>query len=282
MAPEVIVAVKRATVRIGLLDVGNSKLIDLGSGTIVDGGVGSPTNQVLSAAHVFIDHRDPSLRPQWVTKCGMPTDIDWTSDAAPLILAIGMWESDEKPSKWMYWAELVTPLATLQELRETPQAPHHKTDLLDLAVLRIRGRLELDPPEYTPGLLSTEYSLTKKHVAGGASASDLSLPAGRPLGKPVKTHESRITCFGWFAPKGETTLHVPDSKVVQSIERGLIVSQVVLHAAGSGGATVDHRGEIVGVNSRSRDPEWFKRNDYKAYMRMVSCDSRFCGLLPAH
>ena len=152
LAPNVIDAVKacdRAHRPSGRL--GFEALIELGSGTIVDGGAGSPTNR-LSAAHLFIEpnpNRHDFLDPLWVRR-KMPVDIDWTS-TAPLILAIGMWEGDDKPSKWMYWAELVTPLATLQELHETPDGA--MTEGLDLAVLRIRGRLELNPPEYTRGEL---------------------------------------------------------------------------------------------------------------------------------
>ena len=114
----------------------------------------------------------------------------------------------------------------------------------------------------------------KKHAA--SDPRTLSLPAGRPLGSPVQTYHSTVTCFGWFAPTGETTLHVPDSCVVQALDRGLIMSQVVLHSAGSGGATVNHRGCIVGVNSFSFLPTMPPTENYKSYMRMVS------ELLPAH
>ena len=43
---------------------------------------------------------------------------------------------------------------------------------------------------------------------------------------------------------GEDTLHAADAQVVESLSRGLIISQVLLHTVGSGGPTVDHRGDV--------------------------------------
>ena len=180
-----------------------------------------------------------------------------------------MWTGEDQPSQWKYWAELVTPLETLRELVESPHFPHGKTQLLDLAVLRIRGSLELDPPAFTKGF-SGKYTVKSK----GPDSVPLQppLPVGLRLGNPseLKVNLHKITCFGWFSVHGEDTLHAPDAKVVQSLSRGLIISQVVLHTAGSGGPTVDHRGDIVGVNSYSELPTLPPTHNYKSYMRMVS------------
>ena len=271
-------SVKSATVRIGILHRQTSSLIGIGSGTIVNAGVDAPSNQVLTAAHVLIDANPQSahyLLPTWC-KMGLPETIDWTSEEAEIILAIGVWEGDDLPSRWTYWAELVTPLEVLQELRESPHAPHGVTQLLDLAVLRIRGRLQVTPSIFK-GFDGVPYTVTQKHPA----TNDLALPTGRPLGNPeaLRTYHDTITAFGWFSAVGESALHVPDARVVQSMDRGLLMSQVVLHSAGSGGGTFDHLGRIVGVNSMSKQPHMPPKYDYKSYMRMASYLSVQHGLV---
>ena len=61
-----------------------------------------------------------------------------------------------------------------------------------------------------------------------------------------------ITVFGWFSPTGtEVTLHTPRPCPIMAISKGLLISEVRLDTAGSGGATCDHRGRLVGVNSLS-------------------------------
>ena len=147
-----------------------------------------------------------------------------------------------------------------------------------LAVLRIRGNLELDPPVFKG--FSVEYAVKSK----GPDSVPLQppLPVGLRLGNPselvVNLH--KITCFGWFSIFGEDTMHAPDAKVVESVSRGLIMSQVVLHSAGSGGPTVDHRGDVVGVNSYSELPTLPPTHNYKSYMRMVSWLKPEHGLQP--
>ena len=265
--------------RIGVLNVSTERMISMGSGVIVDAGPGAPTNQVLTAAHNFID-TNPKLSsgapnpwhllPVW-TKTGLPTDITWSSDAPPLIIAVGLFEGDRKPSKWAYWAELVTPLATLQELRESPtsrQPPGSPpTQMLDLAVIRILGRLELDPPVFSN--FYTHYSLKKKHAA--SLVLDPPLPAGRPLGDlnadPLELGDM-INSFGWSSPNGEVTLHADVAKPVQALDRGLIMSESTMGAGDGGGPTVDRLGRIVGINSFGMGGT--------SYTRLVS------ELLPAH
>ena len=111
----------------------------------------------------------------------------------------------------------------------------------------------------------------------GAEPS-LSLPDGIELGNPlaVQTGISTVTVFGWFAPNEEDSLYVPQRKKIISNAHGLLISQALLHTAGSGGAQVDPQGRLLAVNSRSRDPAIPMPRDYKAYGRMVS------DLLPVH
>lgn len=320
--PERYSPIKRASVQIAVLNRDTGRILQLGSGTMIDGGEGTRRNQVLTAAHLFIETeptdrresmiavtvppgatpgksltlqradettfqvtvpdgywpgstftaRPPNpyyLRPCWV-RLGLPEAIDWSDPASPIILAIGMFETNEQPSHWRYWAELTTPLAALAALREAPNVDratgtHLKTQLLDLAVLRIRGRLELAPASYTG--FHTAYKVTSQAAADDALAErNTALPLGVPLGAPeaLETGEHVITVFGWYSEHGtETTFHSPQPKVLLSKPKGLLVTEALLETAGSGGATCDHAGRIVAVNS-------FTGNG-KTYLRMVSC-----------
>jgi hypothetical protein len=288
--PDLVEGVKRASVRIGLLDRATCRLLELGSGTIIDAGAGAPRNQVLTVAHLFVDpvactqdlthdftQGNPHyLEPIW-TKFGYPAAIDWTSDAAPLILAIGMWEADDQPSRWMWWAELVTPLATLQEKSQSPHAPLSMIQMLDLAVLRICGRLELTPDVFQG--FRMDYSVVAKYPAMASLAGASSpLPCGLQLGDPdaLQVNADLITVFGWFSPAGEVTLFAPQALTLAAKSHGLLHASVVLHSGGSGGAAVDHLGRLVAVNWRSVLPTLPPRENYMAYMRMVS------WLLPEH
>jgi hypothetical protein len=280
--PDLVEGVKRASVRIGLLDRATCRLLELGSGTIINAGAGAPRNQVLTVAHLFVDPVELGnphyLEPIW-TKFGHPAAIDWTSDAAPLILAIGMWEADDQPSRWMWWAELVTPLATLQERCQSPHAPHSMTHLLDLAVLRICGRLELTPDVFQGFGMDYSYSVVAKYPAMASLAGASSpLPSGLELGDPdaLQVNVDVITVFGWFSPAGEVTLFAPQAMTLAAKSNGLLHASVVLHSGGSGGAAVDHLGRVVAVNWRARPPELPPKKNYMAYMRQVS------WLLPEH
>ena len=288
--PDLVEKVKRASVRIGLLDRTKCRLLELGSGTIIDAGAGAPRNQVLTVAHLFVDpvaytqdfthdytQGNPHyLEPIW-TKLGYPAAINWTSDAAPLILAIGIWEADDQPSRWMWWAELVTPLATLQEKCQSPHPPHSMTHMLDLAVLRICGRLELTPDVFQGFMM--DYSVIAKYpVMASLTGASSALPCGLQLGDPdaLQVSADVITVFGWFSPLGEVTLFAPQAVTLAAKSHGLLQASVVLHSGGSGGAAVDHLGRLVAVNWRSGLPELPPRRNYMAYMRMVS------WLLPEH
>jgi hypothetical protein len=278
--PDFVEGVKRASVRIGLLDRATCRLLELGSGTIIDAGAGAPRNQVLTVAHLFVDPVEQGhphyLEPTW-TKHGFPAAIDWTSDAAPLILAIGMWEADDQPSRWMWWAELVTPLATLQEKCQSPHAPHSMTHMLDLAVLRICGRLELTPDVFQG--FGMDYSVVAKYPAMASLAGASSpLPAGVQLGDPdaLQVNADLITVFGWFSPAGEVTLFAPQAMTLAAKSHGLLHAPVVLLSGGSGGAAVDHLGRLVAVSWRSGLTELPPKKNCMSYMRMVN------WLLPEH
>ena len=58
-----------------------------------------------------------------------------------VLITIGVYVADAEPSRWEYWAELLTPPHRLQER-------DGRGRLLDLAVLRCVGRLSLQPPAF--------------------------------------------------------------------------------------------------------------------------------------
>ena len=263
--PVLVDKVKRASVRIGIYKTATKKLISLGSGTLIDAGPGAPVGQVLSAAHLFVRANNPTLPPYYVDPA-----IDWNSTTAPFLILVGMYQADDQPSRWDFWAELMTPLSVLQTTNPLPW----KETLVDLAVLCIRGKIKMSPAVFTGPGLSETFDVVNRSNA----ATPLSLPDGIQLGEPlaVQTGISMVTVFGWFAPKEEYTLYAPQHEKVISNVNGLLVSQALLHTCGSGGAQVDSRGCLLAVNSRSSDPALPMPVDYKAYGRMIS------DLLPAH
>ena len=105
---------------------------------------------------------------------------------------------------------------------------------------------------------------------------------GIPLGKTanVQTGISMVTIFGWFAPHAEKTLFAPQPQKVMSTVHGHLITQCLLHTAGSGGAQVDSQGHLLAVNSISwPDPTIpMPYKDYKAYGRMVSDLTSLHGL----
>ena len=151
--------------------------------------------------------------------------------------------------------------------------------LYDLAVLRIRGNLEVSPQSFTA--MSDQYTAVQKHPAVSSIAA-LFLPQAVELfdRSTLISGITMVTVFGWFAPRDETTLYVPQAHKVAATRRGYIETQALLHAAGSGGGQFDAHGRLVAVNSKSDDPPVPSLNSnakrYVAYGRLVS------ELLPDH
>ena len=327
---EMLPVIKAATVRIGMLDKHTKKLIksSIGSGTIIDAGAGKPKNQILTSAHMFVDHRthlkkrvnkkavyedNPTFRQPWwqiaahadpgpanstsasstaastsasnAAASSSASSWTWTADDAPIIIAIGVYDSSQPdgPSTWKYWAEIVTPLDVLKELTEAPDPPYAKNQLLDLAVLRICGYLDLTsspppgtssapPPRWLPNAYhgaDVEYtSIDKK------PASEVSLPRGvclHPQPDLLEVGGDVVNLFGWYSEQNEVTLFSPHPKMIMAISKGMLTHEVHLASGGSGGPTCDHEGRVVGVNSMSCPASrLFQGESYKAYSRMVS------------
>ena len=152
----------------------------------------------------------------------------------------------------MYWAELVTPEAMLTRMMPGPnlnQRGMHPRVLLDLAVLRIRGPLEMTDPTYRG--VKADYFVKAKHAA----ESDQPLPEGLRFGDPeaLEVQKDTLTAFGWASPRNEITIF-SDSATLQRKANQVLVSQCILHDGSAGGPAVDHYGRIVGVNSKSHTP----------------------------
>jgi hypothetical protein len=166
----------------------------------------------------------------------------------------------------------VTPLSVMQELAEHPDAPHAVNMLLDLAVLCIRGRFDMTPDVYRHAY-SDSYEVNAKHAVDDTLAGEASpLPQGVPMGDPaeIETGPDVVTVFGWFSPTrpgspSPDTLHAPEPRGVMRISKDYLISEVRLDDAGSGGATCDHRGRLVAVNSFTLPGE-----QSTACLRMVS------------
>jgi len=152
--------------------------------------------------------------------------------------------------------------------------------LLDLAVLRIRGRLDLAPPTYSgPGV---EYTVVEQTAP--FEPLEPPLPPGVPLGDPqsLRIHEDVVSVFGWYSQSGELTLFAPEAKPIMSISAGMLMTTSLLVDGGSGGATCDHNGRLVAVNSQSLQATLQPNPEYKAYCRMLSelCDAHGLDHMP--
>ena len=106
-----------------------------------------------------------------------------------------MYDADALPSRWSYWAELQTPLEILKERDE-------KRRLLDLAILRIRGTLVLQPAVFTG--TSTRYQVHREGDEAPPQFSD-TLRLGRPADV---TSGSPLIVLGWPSPDGQTSIFV--------------------------------------------------------------------------
>ena len=190
---DVLVHVKEATVRIGIYSRQEKRFLNFASGVFV-----SRQGHILTAAHPFLGpqpngdiHQNP---PPMSVMYGDPL-IGWPrfgqggkelALVANLVIAIGVFDGDEEPSRWRYQAELLTKpellkrreaegqlidLAVLRQplshtmLLAVPQPPvWHRasrvplsvllppslTPALCLVALRLTGTIKMDPPVYRP------------------------------------------------------------------------------------------------------------------------------------
>ena len=196
---------------------------------------------------------------RWVEH-GAPAKIDWNLASSEVVIAIGVYEGDDKPSRWKYWAELVTPLNTLAKLVDHPDSGKDQV-LQDLAIIRIRGSLDMAPNVFTD--FESPYTSVVKH---GSFKDGSSLPQGLALAtKPqLDELESGVATFGWSSPDGKQIyLHAQQPKAILFKGSGALFSEP--DNAGSGGAACDSEGRLVAVNS-------FTYAANKTALRMVSAE----------
>ena len=143
-----------------------------------------------------------------------------------MVLAIGVYDADALPSRWSYWAELQTPLEILKERDE-------KRRLLDLAILRIRGTLVLQPAVFTG--TSTRYQVHREGDEAPPQFSD-TLRLGRPADV---TSGSPLIVLGWPSPDGQTSIFVDTTHECLAREGTIIRTRAFIHAGSSGGPALN-------------------------------------------
>ena len=153
--------VARATVRIGLYDKRRSRFFSLGSGAIV-----SDEGHILTAAHVLCC-KDGDLLARYAP----PPRDEWQPwiDPEDLIVAIGLYQGAGKECRWAFRASAV-PLTHDSLMRARKRGADGKNFLLDLAVAKIDGRLELDPPTFE-----------RTHAVGPERGTPYDIVYDRPL-----------------------------------------------------------------------------------------------------
>ena len=92
--------------------------------------------------------------------------------------------------------------------------------------------------------------------------------------KIVIGSSGEVSAAGWYSQHEETSLHVaPDYKVLSKDPSGLFISDTVLDSGGSGGPLLNRDGQVIAINSMSR-----QGTTYKSYARMIHKLRREHGL----
>ena len=235
--------VKRATVRLGLYDRDKSRFFDLASGSVV-----SSDGHILTAAHVLVDFNMRSRTYHTLFSSRREDRV---------VIVVGLYQGDGNPARWSFWAERVSMLEVLKEMKGN--------DRLDLAVVKIMGPIEMEPPVFgQEHSLRTPYSIV--NVADDAPLQRLSsLSAPRPLPlklvpPPSNVKGSQICVVGWPSPgdnffetEGKERTMFMDCRTCISHEDGFLKSAVFIHTGSSGGPLVNTAGEQMGVASYDND-----------------------------
>ena len=255
--------VKRATVRIGLYDRRDRAFFDLGSGAIV-----SDHGHILTAAHLFVGPKPrngSSVTPfSQMYSDGLVPRFRGRS-ISDAVIAIGVYVSDDEPAVWKYYADLLTPFGLL--------TAKEGLNLLDLAVLQIRGTLRTEPagfrPAQTHGFLSETYEILQELPL--AFDRGWELPVVLPLGNPqaIATGQPRLAVAGWPSPTGEFAPYFDENnRTLISRNDGYLKTELFVHAASSGGPCIDMQtGCVVGVCSYDNAKHG---RGYASFFRKVS------------
>lgn len=243
---------KRATVRICTMTLrggsGRWHVLTAGSGAIV-----SRDGHILTAAHLF-------LHPT-----AMGALFGGGSPAPEVLIAIGAYDTDGSPSKWAWWAELLTPIDLLREKDASG------IRLLDLAILKVRGALALSPAVFAG--VDEPYTVERRGQDAPPPFSD-----ALRLGKEADVVSGcPLLVLGWPSPHGQRTIFVDSTHECISREGSLLRSRAFIHAGSSGGPALTASLQVVGVishNPRSSDdtvrpPENGGEEKYVACIRAI-------------
>ena len=234
--------IKQCVMRVGVYSKSTQKLLDVGSGTLVSRDDSGCKGHVLTAAHVLIN--PTTLLPR---EGPVPSNDILYESASGVVMLLGEYEADDLSSKWKYWAEVKTPFSVLQQ--------QHGGGLLDLAILKIGGTVSMTPDIFMhtggAGLSADTYTLQSQGMT--PPSFSVCLPVGDP--SSVVTGDP-LPCIGWATPNGQTTIFVADDHSLLSKENGYLKSQAFMHSAMSGGPMLNHKMEVVAVNSQSRTPAY--------------------------
>jgi len=183
--------VKRATVRIGLLDKDTWTIFKVGSGVIINGSCGAFA-QVLTCAHNFLD-----------VDHGLPYTL--CSIKHRYVILVGCYQDDEHTSIWRYRAELETPNELL--LKMVPMGQKGATTLLDLAVLRVDRKIEVSPSAFQGlGKPAPVYTLGPEISQFDSQNSCPLRESGLDLGSiSAVTTGSTVSTAGWSSQRAEKT-----------------------------------------------------------------------------
>ena len=159
-----------------------------------------------------------------------------------MLIVIGMHEGDASPSLWRYWADLKTSRAQLKERVEGK--------LLDLAVLRVRGELQLQPAKCTGLDPCTTISEVKEVTLRVGEVEALRISRQAP------TTQDTIMVLGWpMKGTGEVTIHVSKEDGILCLsarDDSLIKTRPFIHAGSSGGPLLlNEQYELIGIVSHN-------------------------------
>jgi GTPase SAR1 family protein len=247
----VVANAKRCVVQLGVYDRATRHLLNLSSGALLKGG------RVLTAAHNVLDMR--MSPPQPLVPSRGSGAVDAASDSMGVAngsgsngcggggrtVLIGVFAGDDRPTRWAYTAEVLTPLELLREQIDGV--------LLDLCVLQITASVTCDPPS----------CLGKANVLGGAKIAVVREDSRRGgderlLEEPslccdpdfqLRAGEDRVTVISYAAAAGSHIFVSPENVV--NLSGGYLQTRGFIDTGSSGGPVINEAGDIVSVVSRT-------------------------------
>jgi len=201
-----------------------------GSGVVV-----SQSGLIVTAAHVVAKQQGNTGKTTVYYPKEVLEKMIGGEDGAPQIL-IGLLQEDEKSTKWMYRARIVTSVSDLCAM--------HQGCPLDLAVLQIHKEVQCIPPSFT--------GFHQKHIAvtaGATVAEDFKLRSWLAVSSPgpsIKAGEDFVWLLGY--PIHADSILV-DRKLVSGMKVGWyqIDARNIARDGMSGGPALSSEGKVMGI-----------------------------------